>query len=354
LAAWSPNGERIVTAAENHDATEYALLIWNSTTGELLRAIDVPVSPHTRDSYTQDMIWVTWSIDGQSIISVNADGSIRYWNAENGELTRTFQLEGQEDPLQVVAWNATQDRLATADASYRLQVWDVSTGSLLATRLEHTGQSITFASWSPDGQHMASVTYLGSCFVGDETRIHVWNAQTGEAELSLPGDARRSVFWSADGTRIFTGIEELSHYVWDARTGEFLGEFEQTEDLWAFLGEPLDSRVIDAERIFYERNHDGVAVVGREIIEEIGEGDRSFMPRFTVLSPDQNRLAIVPHEYSPEIWIWDIATRERVAELTHHFVGFEVSVVTWLEWSPDGTQLMTTGLDGTMRVWGVP
>ena len=269
-------------------------------------------------------------------------------------LTRTTQLDVQESPLQVVAWNAAQDRLATADASYRLQVWDLNTSNLLATRLEHTGQSITYASWSPDGQRVTTVTYLGSLFVGEATRIHVWNAQTGEAELSLQSDARRSVFWSADSTRIFTGAEALFHYAWNARTGEFLGEFEQTEDLWAFLGEPSDSQLIYPDIIFYERNDEGVAVVGYETIEEIGEGTRYFMPRFTVLSPDKNRLAVVPHEYSPEVWIWDIPTRERVAEFTHHYVGFEVSVITWLAWSPDGTQLMTTGLDGTLRIWGVP
>jgi WD40 repeat protein len=351
---WSPDSGQVAITVRNIDTQQYALQIWSSITGELLRTIEVPVNALSEPNHSPDPMWVTWSRDGQYITSVNVDGTIRTWDVVSGELILTTQLNGLDTPLRVVAWNPTQNRLATSDTRFRLQVWDANTGELLATRLEHAGNVMVFGRWSPDGSHIATVTYLASYWVGDETQIHLWNAETGEAEMVLDSDTRRSVFWSADGRRVFTGVEKASHYVWDAQTGAFLGEFERTEDLWSFLDEPVDSQMISPGYLFYLRNDQAMSAVGQEKIQEFGANEDYYDPFMTVLSPNQDRLAIVPHHYSPQVWVFDLATSERLFEYAHHAYGFEVCPVSWLDWSPDGERLLSIGLDGTARIWGVP
>ena len=62
-------------------------------------------------------------------------------------------------------------------------------------------------------------------------------------------------------------------------------------------------------------------------------------------SPDGSRLAVVSNQGNGAK-IWDIATRKELLTLNGH------TDINWgVEFSPDGTHVITSGSDGTARVW---
>jgi WD40 repeat protein len=61
-------------------------------------------------------------------------------------------------------------------------------------------------------------------------------------------------------------------------------------------------------------------------------------------NPDGTRLAIACADNS--IRLWDVATRQEVAELRGH-----TQYVHAVAWSPDGTRLVSGSGDFTVRIW---
>src|SRR5262249_48219854 len=91
------------------------------------------------------------------------------------------------------------------------KVWDAQTGQALLTL--KGGAPVAF---SPDGKTLAS----GS---GDNT-IKLWDAQTGQERATLKRHTHpvSGVAYSPDGRRIASGSGEKTVKVWDARTGQDL------------------------------------------------------------------------------------------------------------------------------------
>lgn len=210
-----------------------------------------------------------------------------------------------------------------------------------------------FANWSPDGNRIVTVTQIESVYV-EGSRIHIWNANTGAAEVSIDSGSITEAFWSADGTKIFSGTIELPHRVWDTSTGELLHTFDETADLWKFLNESPDSRTINARIRFREINDAGLAILGDRGVEQLYSDPSALQeggPNWMVVNNNGSRLAAVLHPYSSNIEILNTATFERMGEFGHNHVGFENTEIRWLEWSPDGKRLLSVGLDGTLRIW---
>jgi WD40 repeat protein len=139
-------------------------------------------------------------------------------------------------------------------------------------------------SWSPDGRY-----FVVPCFA--QPRADVWDAQLGEHVMMLKHQVGvHASAWTTDGTRILTADAAGLIHFWDATSGELLYDMNaHTSIVW------------DIE-----------------------------------LSPDGSRVASGGD--SGRVRVWDIETRQ---EVNSYHVGFSILDVYW---SPDGTQLLTTGI----------
>src|SRR5262249_31835888 len=79
----------------------------------------------------------------------------------------------------------------------------------LPLRLGHIGY-VGSVAFSGDGRRLAS----GG---GWDGTIRVWDVQTGENKIVIPGSAVRCVAFSGDGKRIASGSSDQTVKVWDAQ-----------------------------------------------------------------------------------------------------------------------------------------
>jgi WD40 repeat protein len=104
---------------------------------------------------------LSWSPDGQRLVTGLADGTLHLWSARGTALSA---IRGLGAPVSWVAWSPDGTRIAAAAGS-DVQVWDAA-GQPLAS-LTGPGATVQSLSWSADSQSLAAVS-------GDD-RVHIWH-----------------------------------------------------------------------------------------------------------------------------------------------------------------------------------
>ena len=186
-AAFSPDGTRIVTAAQDEPVQ-----VW-----DVRRAVLVPTPvPHPDRVFS-----VGFSPDGASLVTTAQDGVARLWDAASGSL-RT-ELKG-ETPIDNAVFSGSGARIVTKGGRVA-QLWDAAGRPLPGTaamRLE--GDSTTplwfvATAFTPSGNYVATVASDGSRTLWDATN-GTRTASSARADAIVP-IAR----FSPDGTLVATG-----------------------------------------------------------------------------------------------------------------------------------------------------
>jgi WD40 repeat protein/DNA-binding SARP family transcriptional activator len=217
--AFSPDMTRLATASQ--DGTSRA---WDLATGQELL---------TLDGHGGSVFDVSFSPDGTRLATASEDGTAKVWDlvppaaAVTGDLLLTLQGHGTDiwgtpsRDVFGVAFSPDGTRLATAGWDGTVRVWEASNGEELLTLTGHATRvnSVTFG---PGGRHLASADWDGT--------VRVWDleapaaASAGEEVLTLSGHA--GIIWdvafSPDGTRLATASFDNTTRVWDAVSGQEL------------------------------------------------------------------------------------------------------------------------------------
>jgi WD40 repeat protein len=283
--AYSPDGKLIV-AATRARYSNYRLRFWNASTGEPVGA-DIP-----NGEYVNGLVF---SGDGQQVITASSEGFIRRWNVA----TRQSQL--------------TPERL--------------------------DGASLFFIAVSPTGDRWVT----GG--MGTHGLV-LWGAEGDRfSPLALPGHTAtvRSAAFSADGQRIVSGSEDQTIRVWDAQTGQPIGEPIVGHSNWvnsvAFSpdGKMIASASLD-ETVRLWRLESGRPAEMR--IDHAGSGFLNVL-----FSPDGERVAAAGKD--GHVRVWDARTGKPLgAELAGHR-----GAVRDMAFAPDGERIVSIGDDGTVRLW---
>ena len=170
-AAFSPDGQRIVTASKTGcpGNSGYFAELWDATNGHHLSSL----GPHTIPSVVSHLLAVAFSPDGQRIVTGYADGTAKLWEAASGRELLT--LEGHNDAVLSVAFAPDGRRIVTGSKDKTVKVWDVVSGWELLTFKEFAGE-VRSVAFSPDGLRI--VTCSGG--IGGSGQVKVWEAASQE------------------------------------------------------------------------------------------------------------------------------------------------------------------------------
>jgi len=316
-AAFSPDGTRIVTASEDKTAR-----VWNAASGKP----GVVLSGHTDEVES-----ASFSPDGTRIVTASSDHTARVWDAASGK--PGVVLSGHTGAVESAAFSLDGTRIVTASADHTARVWDAASGKPGAVLNGHFDW-ITSAAFSPDGTRVVTVSF--------DHVAWVWDAASGKPGAVLSGHAGRveSAAFSPDGTRIVTTSRDHTARVWDAASGKpgavlsgHTGEVESA----AFS--PDGTRVVTVSFDNIARVWD--AASGKPGAVLSGHGGWVVSAAF---SPDGTR--IVTASWDKTARVWDAASGKPGAVLSGHG-----SWVVSAAFSPDGTRIVTASDDGTARVW---
>lgn len=222
-------------AIANIDDTDLALLIsieavnTNQTyeaINSLLTGIQKPFLVSYLHGHSDAVYSVAYSPDGTIIASAGADNTIRLWDVETRQAIGDPFI-GHTLPINRLAFSPDGSLLASGSVDGSVRIWSVADGQELW--MQDNERTVWALEFSPDGRFL--VTSVADELRDEDTEansaIVVWNVVSGENVFTVE-DAHAGIIYDVtyhpDGSIIASGGADNLIHLWDATTGERVGE----------------------------------------------------------------------------------------------------------------------------------
>ena len=262
---------------------------------------------------------VAFSPDGKILATGREHGeqgtrrehAVKLWDVASGKLLHTFVASS----IRALAFSPDGKLLTGVGSGSTIFVWDVATGKV-ARKIYGQTEYVTVVAFSPDGKTLA----IGSL----DSSIRLWNVADGKAgrvftvaepkkRASLDFNAAHDIEFSPDGKTLAAAYFHGNVVrLWNVETGKLLETLSQMETL-AF--------------VLY-----GVAISPNGDTVACGYSASGFDD-----IPSKKKTGIVV--------LVDLKTGEKRSTFESHKYS-----VNCLEYSPDGSVLMTGGDDGVVNL----
>jgi WD40 repeat protein len=306
----------------------------------LHRAIVASPIRMTLHGHKSRVLSAAYNPDGKQVATIDDTGTVIITDTTNGD--ELLRLPGATKPSDLVTAQriaySPDGKLLAAPDSNQVRIFDPNSGDILLTFTGHQAD-VTTVAFSRDGGRIASG--------GEDGVVIIWDVKSGASLLEMTGQvaAIEGLTFSPDGKRLITAGEDGMLKVWDTSTGGFV------RDLWKSTG-VLDSVTFspDGKLLAFTDGSLHIWQLGLDTLEagmEITDQEILNIPgsAYVKFSPEGGRLAGVSGN---QIKVWDAATGRELLTLSGH-TGW----IMGLDFSPDGSRLASTSLDGTVKVWSL-
>ena len=317
LVAFSPLG-KIIASVEDGDNNNI-IHLWDAQQQRKLGVLE---------NHTARISFITFSPDGQTLVSGGGDWTVRLWDVANQKqigLLNRAAVSGKFSP----------DGKILALGYEAILLWEVLQQKPIGEVSCETEETVSSLAFSPDGQRLAAICGWGA----GESRISTWDVGSLKRVAQIDEHAKSIEFemFSADSKTFVSG--GATTQLWD------IEQREVTSSLPISYPNPI-ALSPDAKRIAYEGQKGQIHLWDIRHQKRIGVWD-AHPQRVSVLAfrPDGKLLA--SGDSNGLVRLWQVETREMVGELEQ--------TAPWPEaiyFTPNGMTLILVGKE-TTYLWDV-
>lgn len=204
--SYSPNGKNVVISGYAYEEETTLLATMDIYTGNMIRYFK---------GHTDNVVSATYSQDGNLIVSLSADGTVRVWNSETEQNVKTFNaisVINEETHFMSVVLSPDGKRVAATMHNGKIAIWNIDTASVVSI-MNHDTNPVNCVDYSSDGKCIVS----GSI----NHNIKIWNVENGELIMTLNGHTGiiNTIIYSPDSKQIVSASDDKSIICWDAKNG---------------------------------------------------------------------------------------------------------------------------------------
>ncbi len=278
---------------------------------------------------------VTYSPDGNRLVTGSEDSLVRVWEAHTGRELFTLPTRpavGTGEPVSGVAHRPAGDPRV-------LDVTEVVPGQNIRITLH--GNRVESVAYSRDGRLLAAGTGEGV--------LKLWQAEDGKEVRTLRGHLGfvSKITLSHDSQRLASAGSDQTVRLWSTATGQELTAYKgHRGEIHGVAFSPDDRRLVSAGADHMVRLWD--ATQKQETVLLGGHQANVFGVAF---SPNGQHLAAAGGDmFNPGrpdvVRVWDLRTQREVHVLRGHKGG-----ISDVAYDREGQRLATSSADGTVQIW---
>ena len=277
------------------------------------------------EGHTDWVSSVSWSPDGQLMVSGSKDTTLKLWQADG---TFVKNLPGHQAGVYSVSFSPNGKLIASASEDTTVKLWR-SDGVLLNTMNGHSAP-VSMVSFSPDNTIMASASWDGT--------VKLWNTN-GVLLKTLTGHTDRvmGVSFSPDGQLIASASKDQTITLW-RRDGTFLKSWKAHDAAVMSVSFSPDSQTLassSADKTVKLWRRDGVRM-------QTLRGHNNWVVN-VAFSRDGQMLASASADNTVKLW-------RRDGTLIETLKGHG-NLVQGVSFSPQGQTLASASADNTIKLW---
>ncbi|MGA7329006.1 MAG: caspase family protein, partial [Rhodomicrobium sp.] len=277
-----------------------------------------------------------------------------FWGAARADERPILQLDtgGHTAPISAISFTADGNYLLSAGDDKVIRIWDWRAGKTLRTLRGQSevgyGGAIYTIALSPDGRLLAVAGFIGSTDEGDRCcgDIRLYSLETDQILTLLKGHESRVIelAFSPDGKYLISGAKDNSAIIWDVASAKLRQRLHgHTDAIYGVGFSPDGKRAITGsfDKTLRLWNADDGTLIA------VMAGHTERVRSLAVSSKDGR---IVSGDYAGEIRIWDGVSGQYVRTL-----GRQENRVDSVSISPDGQTILSTSGEGdghfTQYIW---
>ncbi|KAL5633011.1 hypothetical protein ACGC1H_003489 [Rhizoctonia solani] len=302
----------------------------------------------------QEATFSTWESDAVVLTTAfTPTGNCMVLGKQNGELsvqnihdgTHVFHsFKAHTEPVVSVGVSRDGTQIVTGSYDMKLSIWDARDGSLVSGPFHGHIKGVTSVAFSPDATYIVSGSH--DCTVG------IWVSQDAAVPMrQFAGhrEAVNSVSFSPCGTHVISGSSDHSVRLWDLFSGATIFTFEHLPRPVEIVQFTTDgSSIISCSPYGYRypgyKSHNNVY---------IWDASNGTLRRRYCYGFESMSVSPQGHTYAGSldhsIMVWSTYNGTPIAG---PFEG-HTKQITSINFSDDGTRLISASDDHTVRVWNI-
>ncbi|MBD2665947.1 WD40 repeat domain-containing protein [Richelia sinica] len=280
------------------------------------------------------------------ILASGSRGETKLWDLSKGELIETLSeypwtMSGLVDEVNSLAFSADGQTLVSVGADSTVKIWHTGALDLIDILHKHNG-GVRCVAFTPDGKMLATG--------GDDRRILFWDLRDRQVEtaLSLDDTAAHSLVLSQDGQILITGSYRKIK-VWRTSNHDGKPNLKDSYLLHSLTGHShvVNSLAISADaKILVSGSRDKTVRIWNLESGELLQTLKGHRDGVYAVALCPNEQIIASGSADKTIKLWHLESGELLGTFTGH-----TDTVTALAFTTSGEMLVSGSLDKTIKIW---